>query len=353
MYSVLLRELMANFAVGVDLGGTNLRIAAVEEQGRLLEKVTLGTKTIQGRDHVLNEMCEAIRHLSGKYKSYGELLGVGIGVPGIIDLPSGMVRDSPNLPGWSEYPVRNEIEKRLGAPVILENDANVAAFGEKWLGAGRHVGDMAMLTLGTGVGGGLILHGKIWHGMTGMAGEFGHMTVDPEGQQCGCGNRGCLEQYASATAIVRMAHEAISTGDAPGLTKAANSDPEFSAREIYNLAIQGDEPARRIFRRVGRALGISLATMINGLNLEMYVIGGGVCSAWEAFSPSMFEELRLRATVYAATAPAVPLRVHAGASAHVEPGTGKTTIVTPALLGSDAGLFGAARLPMVGELWVL
>jgi len=344
---------MANFAVGVDLGGTNLRIAAVDEQGGLIEKVTLGTKTVLGRDHVLNEMCEAIRHLSDKYKPTGDLLGVGIGVPGIIDLNTGMVRDSPNLPGWSEYPVRSEIEKRLGAPVILENDANVAAFGEKWLGAGRHVGDMAMLTLGTGVGGGLILHGKIWHGMTGMAGEFGHMTVDPEGQQCGCGNRGCLEQYASATAIVRMAREAIATGEAPGLAKAANSDPEFSAREIYNLAIQGDEQARRIFRQVGRALGISLATMINGLNLEMYVVGGGVCSAWEAFSPAIFDELRERATVYAATAPADPLRMPAGASAHVEPGTGKTTIVTRALLGSDAGLFGAARLPMVGELWVL
>jgi len=344
---------MANFAVGVDLGGTNLRIAAVDEQGGLIEKVTLGTKTVLGRDHVLNEMCEAIRHLSDKYKSTGDLLGVGIGVPGIIDLNTGMVRDSPNLPGWSEYPVRSEIEKRLGAPVILENDANVAAFGEKWLGAGRHVGDMAMLTLGTGVGGGLILHGKIWHGMTGMAGEFGHMTVDPEGQQCGCGNRGCLEQYASATAIVRMAREVIATGEAPGLAKAANSDPEFSAREIYNLAIQGDEQARRIFRQVGRALGISLATMINGLNLEMYVVGGGVCSAWEAFSPTIFDELRERATVYAATAPADPLRMPAGASAHVEPGTGKTTIVTRALLGSDAGLFGAARLPMVGELWVL
>jgi len=344
---------MANFAVGVDLGGTNLRIAAVDEQGGLIEKVTLGTKTVLGRDHVLNEMCEAIRHLSDKYKSTGDLLGVGIGVPGIIDLNTGMVRDSPNLPGWSEYPVRSEIEKRLGAPVILENDANVAAFGEKWLGAGRHVGDMAMLTLGTGVGGGLILHGKIWHGMTGMAGEFGHMTVDPEGQQCGCGNRGCLEQYASATAIVRMAREAIATGEAPGLAKAASSDPEFSAREIYNLAIQGDEQARRIFRQVGRALGISLATMINGLNLEMYVVGGGVCSAWEAFSPTIFDELRERATVYAATAPADPLRMPAGASAHVEPGTGKTTIVTRALLGSDAGLFGAARLPMVGELWVL
>ena len=337
---------MPNFAVGVDLGGTNLRIAAVDEQGSLIEKVTLGTKTVFGRDQVLNGMCEAIRHLSDKYKSSGELLGIGIGVPGIIDLETGMVRESPNLPGWSDYPVRAEIEKRLGAPVILENDANVAAFGEKWLGAGRHVGDLAMLTLGTGVGGGLVLDGKIWHGMTGMAGEFGHMTVDPEGQPCACGNRGCLEQYASATAIVRMAREVIATGGAGELAKAAGSDLEFSAKEIYNLAIQGDEQARRIFRRVGRALGIALSGMVNGLNLEMYVIGGGVCSAWEAFSPSIFEELRQRAMVYAATAPADPLGMGSGASGQVGPGQGRKTIITRALLGSDAGLFGAARLPM-------
>jgi glucokinase len=337
---------MSNFAIGVDLGGTNLRIAAVDAQGQLIEKVTLGTKTALGRDHVLNAMCEAIRNTSEKYKLSGELLGVGIGVPGIIDMQTGMMRESPNLPGWADYPVRNEIEKRLGAPVILENDANVAALGEKWLGAGRHVGDMAMLTLGTGVGGGLVLDGKIWHGMSGMAGEFGHTTVDPEGQLCGCGNHGCLEQYASATAIMRMAREMIATGDAPGLAKAASADPEFSAREIYNLAIQGDEQARRIFRRVGRALGIALATMVNGLNLEMYVIGGGVCSAWEAFSPTVFEELRQRAMVYAATAPADPLHMPSGASGPVEPGTRPTTIITRALLGSDAGLFGAARLPM-------
>ena len=340
---------MSNFAIGVDLGGTNLRIAAVDEQGRLMEKVTLGTKTVLGRDHVLNDMCEAIRHASDKYKGAGKLLGVGIGVPGIIDMQTGMMRESPNLPGWADYPVRSEIEKRLGAPVILENDANVAALGEKWLGAGRHVGDMAMLTLGTGVGGGLVLGGKIWHGMTGMAGEFGHMTVDPEGQLCGCGNHGCLEQYASATAIMRMAREMIATGDAPGLAKAASADAEFSAREIYNLAIQGDEQARRIFRRVGRALGIALATMVNGLNLEMYVIGGGVCSAWEAFSPTIFEELRQRAMVYAATAPADPLHMPSGASGQKEAGSGRTTIITRALLGSDAGLFGAARLPMTRE----
>lgn len=340
---------MPKFSIGVDLGGTNLRIAAVDAQGRLMEKVTLGTKTVLGRDQVLNDMCEAIRHASDKFKSSGSLLGVGIGVPGIIDMQTGMVRESPNLPGWSDYPVRDEIEKRLGAPVILENDANVAAFGEKWLGVGRQVGDMAMLTLGTGVGGGIVLDGKIWHGMTGMAGEFGHMTVDPEGQPCGCGNRGCLEQYASATAIVRMAREAIAAGDAPGLTKAASSDLELSAKEIYNLAIQGDEQAVWIFRKVGRALGIALAAMVNGLNLQMYVIGGGVGSAWDAFSPTIFEELRQRSTVYAATGPADPLRMSLNTSGQVEAGGERKTIITRALLGSDAGLFGAARLPMTRE----
>jgi len=170
---------MPNFAIGVDLGGTNLRIAAVDEQGRLLEKVTLGTRVALGRERVISDMCEAIRHLSDKYQNRGTLLGTGIGVPGIIDIQTGMVRESPNLPGWSDSPVRAEIEKKLGTRVILENDANSAAFGEKWLGAARDVADMAMLTLGTGVGGGIVLGGRIWHGMNGMAGEFGSSLAFP------------------------------------------------------------------------------------------------------------------------------------------------------------------------------
>src|SRR5438309_8883791 len=281
---------MPNFSIGVDLGGTNLRIAAVEEQGSLLEKISLGTRVTLGRDNVIKGMGDAVQHLTAKYKDLATLEGIGIGVPGIIDMRTGMIRESPNLPGWADSPVRSEIEKRLGTRVILDNDANVAAFGEKWLGAARKFDDVAMLTLGTGVGGGIVLDGRIWHGMVGMAGEFGHITVEPEGQLCGCGNRGCAEQYASATAVVRMAREAIANGEAPGLARAANSDAEFSAKAVYNLAIQGDEEARRIFRRVGRALGIVLATLVNTLNLPMYVVGGGVSSAWEAFSPTIFEE---------------------------------------------------------------
>ena len=340
---------MNRFSIGVDLGGTNLRIAAVDEQGGLIEKVTLGTRISLGPDHVISDMCDAIQRMSDKYRNAAPLLGIGIGVPGIIDMQTGLVRESPNLPGWVDYPARAAIEQRLKTVVILENDANVAALGEKWLGAAKDYSDVAMLTLGTGVGGGLVMGGVIWRGANGMAGEFGHTTVEPEGYPCGCGNRGCLEQYASATSVVRLAREAIASNGASALARAAHSDPEFSAKSIYNLAIQGDEDARRIFRYVGRCLGIVLSAMVNSLNLPIYVIGGGVSSAWEAFSPSIFEELRRRSIVYAATAPHDPSATNQGASAHVEAGPGHKTIITRALLGSDAGLYGAARLPMIAE----
>ena len=340
---------MPDFSIGVDLGGTNLRIAAVSSDGKLLEKVTLGTKTTLGPDHVITEMCQAIQRLSAEYKRQGSFLGVGLGIPGIIDLQTGMLRKSANLPGFDEYPVRAEIERRLGARAVLENDANVAALGEQWLGAARGIPNMAVVTLGTGIGGGIVLEGKIWHGMNGMAGEFGHVTLEPEGVPCGCGNHGCAERYASASAIMRMAREAFARGEAPSLAAAAASDAEFGAKSIYNLAIQGDEHARRIFRSFGRYLGIMLAGMVNVLNLDMFVIGGGVSSAWGAFAPNMFEELRERSLVYAATAPANPLMSDSsgkqeGAAAQTESRSERKTIITRALLGSDAGLYGAARV---------
>jgi glucokinase len=342
---------MPDFSIGVDLGGTNLRIAAVSASGELLEKVTLGTKLALGRDHVIDEMCEAIQRLSRKYKATGSFLGAGIGVPGLIDLQTGMMRKAANLPGWENYPARAEIERRLSASVVLENDARVATFGEQWLGAARGVPNVAMLTLGTGIGGGIVLGGKIFHGMNGMAGEFGHVTVEPEGYPCGCGNRGCAERYASASGLVRMAREAVASGQAPSLAGAASSDAEFGAKAIYNLALQGDEPARRIFQSFGRYLGVLLAGLVNVLNLEMYVIGGGASSAWDAFAPAMFEELRERSIVYAATAPAGPLSSitlgKESAPAQTESNRERKTIITRAVLGSDAGLYGAARVSML------
>jgi len=326
---------MRIYSIGVDLGGTNLRIAAVDSDGKLLEKLTTGAEVQRGRDFVINEMCAAIESLRVKYRDSGQLAGIGIGVPGFIDMDSGTVVRSPNLPDWLNFPVREQIEGKLGTTVVLENDANAAAMGEQWLGAGRNMDHMAMYTLGTGVGGGLIFNGRLWHGMNGMANELGHINVEPEGHPCGCGSRGCLEQYASATAIVRMAQEAIAAGDAPDLAAGARGNVEFTSRGIYQLALQGHVSAQKIYRKVGRALAIGIGGMVNALNLPMYVIGGGVASAWEAFAPAMFEGLKFRSFIYSTTAPD-----------KVGPGR-KHTVVTIALLGSDAGLYGAARLPLL------
>ena len=324
----------SGFAIGVDLGGTNLRIAAVDGRGKLREKIATGTGVARPRDEVIAEMCLAIQALAAKQKKAGgRLTGVGVGVPGIIDMKSGMLRGSPNLPGWEDYPVREEIERRLGTRVFLENDANAAALGEKWLGAGRKVDDLCMITLGTGVGGGIVLGGRIWHGMTGMAGELGHIMVEPEGPRCGCGSLGCVEQFASATAIERMAREAAAGGSAPALARVA-AKRGFSSETLCQMAEAGDSAAQEIFARVGRALGIVVAALVNTFNLPMYVIGGGVADAWEMFSPAMFEELRKRSFVYAAT------------SSH--PAGGKT-VIARAELGADAGLYGAARLALTRE----
>ncbi len=338
-----------NYAIGVDLGGTNLRIAAVNEGGELLEKTTTSTKL--GRAAVIDDMTAAIKEVASKFSAAPDrLLGVGIGIPGIIDTNQGLLRHSPNLPGWEDCPVQEEIERRLGTPVVLENDANAAAVGEAWLGAARGIDHMCMITLGTGVGGGIVLNGRVWHGMNGMGGELGHINVDPNGPKCGCGSYGCVEQFASATAVVRMAREAIATGEAPELARAASSkDPQFSARVVYNLAIQGDKPAQEIFRKAGWALGMLIANLVNALNLSTYVIGGGGAGAWATFAPALFEELQRRSYVYDATAPDDIVASDSSTSeGRLKPlPGGPRTIITRALLESDAGLFGAARLPML------
>jgi glucokinase len=220
--------------------------------------------------------------------------------------------------------------------VLLENDANCAALGEKWLGAGRDVNDLCMITLGTGVGGGFVVGAKPWHGVTGMAGELGHMTVIPDGAPCACGSRGCLEQYASATAIRRMAMEAVAKGTAPGLAEAiACHGLEFDAQIVFECAQRGEPAAGAIFEMVGKTLGIALGNLINALNLPLHVVGGGVANAWDAFSPAMMRELSSRSIVFRAGEPR--------RSQH------KATVITRTMLGENAGLLGAARLPMLAE----
>lgn len=330
--------MMIGYAIGVDLGGTNLRVAAVDEQGHMLEKRTSPTAELGGSEGVVVRMCEHIAELSTKFKGSGALRGIGIAIPGIIDLNSGIVCESPNLPGWYDYPVREEIERRLGTRVILENDANAAAMGEFWIGAAREYDSACMLTLGTGVGGGVIIKGSLWHGLNGMAGEPGHATIDPQGPQCPCGNRGCLEQFAGATAVVRSARQMAEAGEAPAIRRVIESGAKLTSRGVYELAAAGDEPARQIFERSGRALGIAIAALVNLLNLPIYIIGGGGSGAWDVLAPFIDEEVRSRSFVYRASAGT------GNAAAKRAP-----TVVCRAALGPDAGMYGAARLPMLPE----
>ena len=323
---------MLSFAIGVDLGGTNLRIAAIEETGRPLETFNTSTEVKRGRDFVIDEMCRVIQVLSSKFSHTHQFLGTGVGIPGIIEMESGRLHSAANLPDWKDYPVKAEIEERLGSLVVLENDANCAAQGEKWMGAGRDAAGLCMITLGSGVGGAFIFRGKIWHGMIGMAGEVGHMCVAAQGPACGCGGRGCLEQFASATAIRRMATEAIRSGNASGLANAIRNQ-ELSAKVVFQQALLGDRVATQIFETAGVALGTALASLVNALNLPMYIIGGGVAKAWPAFSPAMYRELRKQSVVF-----------RAGEDEHTHV---NRTVITPAELGSEAGLIGAARLPMI------
>ncbi|MBM3811322.1 MAG: ROK family protein [Acidimicrobiia bacterium] len=300
---------MAEYSIGVDLGGTNLRAAAVNRDGKMLDKIAISTNLGAGRDTVINDIVTAIRKLRRKMAG-GSLVGVGIGVPGFILIEKGMIVGSHNMPGFDNFPVRDEISRLLGSPVILENDANAAAMGEKWMGAGRGVDDLILLTLGTGIGGGIISGGKVLHGSVGMAGELGHITIIPSGNVCGCGNHGCLEKHASATAIESMAN-LLALGE------------NLSARDVYELAQGGNDNARRIFQSMGTALGLGLATLINIFNFPLYLLSGGVLPAWEFFAPPMMEQVRKRSFTF----------------------RNAETRIEPAILGNEAGLYGAACLP--------
>lgn len=301
---------MTDYSIGVDLGGTNLRAAAIDRNGRIIAKISGSTQYSSGRDAILSHIVTAIRGAQLQVED-GNLLGVGIGIPGYIQIETGVVIGSANLPAFDGYPVRDEIQRQLGIPIILENDANAAAMGEQWMGAGRGVKDLVLLTLGTGIGGGIIADGRILHGFLGMAGELGHMTVIPDGNPCGCGNYGCLERHASATAVVSM-------GRALGL-----GDTNLTAEDVYNLAKEGNQRAKAVFESMGRSLGIAIANLINIFNFPLYLLSGGALGSWDCFAPTMFEQVRRRSFTFTRT----------------------DTKIDRATLGNEAGLYGAAYLP--------
>jgi glucokinase len=325
--------------IGIDFGGTNLRIAAYSQAAGILESIALPTRLHAGPHAVVDDMCAAVHKLQAQFAQSYQLAGIGVGSPGPLELPAGRLHHPPNLPGWDGFHLLGEFEKQLRLPVTVESDANVAVLAEFALGLGRELGvdSLCMLTLGTGVGNGIILDGKLWHGSTGMGGEAGHMMIDREGPACGCGSRGCLEVCASATAVSNAASRLMAAGGALGLAERKGSRASLSALEIAEAAEQGDADAIAIYEQTGRALGIALAGLVNILNLPLYVLGGGVAESWDLLAPTLFKELEQRSYVYALTAPG------RAASSNM-PGGG--TRVLPARLGPDAGLLGACLLPL-------
>ncbi|MGE5174142.1 MAG: ROK family protein [Betaproteobacteria bacterium] len=308
---------MGRVVIGVDLGGTNLRTALLSPDGNILDRRAEATHASDGWKKVVLRLIDNIRRQQESASRKGlSIAAVGVGAPGIIQGDTGIVVKSPNFPDWNNLPLKDELEKALDLPVTIENDANAAALGEQWLGAGSGIGSMILLTLGTGVGGGIVLNNQIWQGADGMAGELGHMTVIPDGRLCGCGNTGCLEMYASARGIVQSYRE-----------RRAHTSPaseEITSEQVYEAARKGEADALAVMQGMGRMLGIGIANLINIFNPEMIVIGGRVKEAWPLFIDATREEIRNRA---------------------FEVPAARTQIV-PSKLGDDAGLVGAAAVAL-------
>jgi len=303
--------------VGVDLGGTNLRTALLSSEGDILDKRKEATHSSEGWKKVVARLVNNITLQREIAAQRGlDVAAVGVGAPGVIQMDKGIVVKSPNFPDWNNLPLRDELEQALHIPVIIENDANAAALGEQWRGAGRDISSMILLTLGTGVGGGIVLDKRIWHGADGMAGEIGHMTLIPDGRPCSCGNTGCLEMYASGRGIVQ------SYCEDPGVPRSSDSVRGITSEKIYQLAGEGDAIARRVMKDMGRMLGIGIANLINIFNPQMIVIGGGVKDAWPLFIDATREEVMRRAFQVPA----------------------ERTEIVPTLLGDDAGMVGAAAV---------
>ena len=330
--------------VGIDLGGTSMRVGIYDGSMQQLRSASMPTEVSGGPERAVERLAASVKALlESAAETQGGVrpLGIGIGSPGPINLRTGVLGFLPNLPGWENFPLRDQLAAATGLPVTLECDANAAAIAEWKLGAGKAAGlnSMAMLTLGTGVGSGLILGGKVWHGMFGMGGEVGHATVEPGGWTCGCGSSGCLEVYASANGLIRLARM---IGEAPEGTPALRNlvgqAVPFTPLEVAQLAEAGDSAATLAFARLGRYLGIGIANLINTLDLPMIVIGGGVASAWALFAPAMFYAVREYSVVYRLVSPT-----------QLEMLETDRTFIRPALLGPSAGLLGAALLPLLAR----
>lgn len=287
--------------VGVDVGGTNLRAGAVPFAGGApVSVVSRPTRPEQGVRHVVRRIVDMIR---ASMRSVGEeVAGIGIGVPGLVDRARGIVAEAPNL-GWRDVPLREIVAQATGLRVALDNDANCAAYGEWWLGAGRGAERLIGLTLGTGIGGGIVLAGEIFHGASDAAGEVGHMCVELDGRLCRCGSRGCVEAYASGPGIVARAIEGLGAAPDSALASVVHDDPErVTAEVVCDIAAAGDSYAARVVEETARILAVAVANLVHFCNPDVIVIGGGVAAAGDLLFPPLDAEVRRRTFSRAADA---------------------------------------------------
>ncbi|MGD8320160.1 MAG: ROK family protein [Gemmatimonadota bacterium] len=292
---------MKGWVVGVDIGGTNVVVGLVPaEGGPPLALRTRSTVSLDGPDQVIGHLSRLVEEVlaAGLREAGGtreDVLGVGIGSPGPLDLERGVVLDAFNL-GWKDFPLRDRLAHAVGLPTTLDNDANCATWGEFWLGAGRDARHLVGVTLGTGIGGGLILDGRLVHGASASAGELGHMTIDFHGRRCTCGNYGCLEAYASGPNIAARAREGLEAGAESMLTEMVQGDLErITAVTVYEAILQGDTYAGEVMLETAKLLGAGLANIVNVLNPDVVVIVGGVTRAGEYLFGPLRAEIRRRA----------------------------------------------------------
>ncbi len=289
------------YIVGVDLGGTSIKVGVVPyDGGNVLGMRSMPTNSDHGAKFVVDRMVEMIRGcmqdaaLEENIPEEG-FIGIGLGSPGPLDRKTGTVIETPNL-GWRNFPLRDLISNSIGLEAELDNDANCATIGEWWMGAGQGVKTLIGITLGTGIGGGIVLDGRVFHGAADVAGEVGHMTIDSTGRKCKCGNYGCLEAYASGPAIAARAIEGLETGDTSLLPSLVNDDlSRITAETVYEAIVAGDLYAKEVMRETAKFLGAGLANLINILNPGMVVISGGVTRAGEHLFEPLRAQIRRRA----------------------------------------------------------
>lgn len=312
--------------IGIDLGGTTIKFAILTTNGDVQQKWSIETNILDEGRHIVPDIIESINHRISLYEmKHEDFIGIGMGTPGSVDIKKGTVVGAYNLNWTKKQNVKAQIEEATGIPFVLDNDANVAALGERWKGAGENNPDVVFITLGTGVGGGIIAEGNLLHGVNGCAGEIGHVTVDPGGFECTCGKRGCLETVSSATGVVRVARHMSEeyAGDSK-LKQAIDDGQDVSSKDVFDYAKADDSFALMVVDRVCYFLGLAIGNVGNTLNPSSVVIGGGVSAAGEF--------LRSRVQTYF--------------EEFTFPEVRTSTQVKLAELGNEAGVIGAASLAL-------